>query len=332
MVTRWTLVAAVAVGAVGCSDALEQTSSAGQVIGVSDVNTLSLISAGDFTTSMFPLINPGYTDVSLAGRESVLLVLRRGGLSGSSVYVIDLAQPLAAAAEFILAAPSPGGAIQNDSIAWVAISGGVARVNYRTHNATTVPLGGAPQAVVITAGRVFVVNTGSGASWLSVVDPTLSSVVDSIPLSGADALAATVGGDSLMYVVEAAPPDGKVSIVDPVDLRELVVINGLGDGAGPAVFHPSGRLLIASAAEGILEINTLTTRLTRGPGAGVKPGGHGVSSLTLDNGARVYATDAAACGASGGLVHVLGQPPEYREIRTVSVTACPSTAATAERP
>lgn len=318
--------------ATGCSDALEETSSAGQVIGVSDLNTLSLISAVDFSTSAVAL-SPGYTNASLAGRESVLLVFRGGGiLNDSRVDVIDLSQSSPAADGFALAGSSLGGAIQDDSIAWVAVSGAVARVNYRAHTATTVPLGGAPQTVVITAGRVFVVNGGSGASWLSVVDPTQSSIVDSIPLSGADAVTATVGGDSLLYVIEAAPPDGKVSVVDPVDRRELLVINGLGDGAGPAVFHPSGRLLIASSAEGILEINTLTARLTRGPGSGIKPAGHGVVSLTLDNGGRVYATDAAACSGAGGVVHVLGQPPEYREIRAVSVAACPFTAATAERP
>src|SRR3989475_6699393 len=43
--------------------------------------------------------------------------------------------------------------------------------------------------------------------------------------------------------------------------RSVVVINGLGELPGPAVFHPSGRLLIASEQEGILEVNTLTRSL-----------------------------------------------------------------------
>jgi hypothetical protein len=153
------------------------------------------------------------------------------------------------------------------------------------------------------------------------------------------AIAATVGGDSLLYVLERGSPgaaDGRLSIVDPVTRVELVVINGLGAGAVGAVFHPSGRLLVASVTDGILEVNTLTRTVTRGPGAGVKPAGHGVLSLALDNGGRVFAGDATGCagggGGGGGVVHVLSAPPDYRELHAVNVGACPAAAATAVVP
>src|SRR3989442_1586423 len=148
-------------------------------------------------------------------------------------------------------------------------------------------------------------------------------------LTGADPEFATVGGDSLIYVVSrgtAGAADGRLSIVDPAINQEVVVINGLGELPGPPVFHPSGRLLIASEREGILEVNTLTRTLVRGVGAGSKPGGHGVAALALDQRGRIYALDRGDCTAPG-VVHVLSAPPDYAELETVSVGACPSAAA-----
>jgi DNA-binding beta-propeller fold protein YncE len=123
--------------------------------------------------------------------------------------------------------------------------------------------------------------------------------------------------------------DGKLSIVDPLNRTEVAVLNGLGESPGAAAFHPTGgRLLIASLTEGILEVNTSIRSLTRGPGRGVKPGGHGVSGLAIDLRGRVYAVDPGSCAAAG-TVHVLTAPPNYNEIRTVAVGVCPATAAVA---
>src|SRR2546427_13164474 len=108
--------------------------------------------------------------------------------------------------------------------------------------------------------------------------------------------------------------------------RSVVVINGLGELPGPAVFHPCGRLLIASEQEGILEVNTLTRSLVPRPGGGVKPAGHGVAALALDQRGRIYALDRGACTAPG-VVHVLSAPPGYAELETVPVGVCPSAAA-----
>jgi hypothetical protein len=111
------------------------------------------------------------------------------------------------------------------------------------------------------------------------------------------------------------------------------VLNGLGESPGAAAFHPAGgRLLIASLAEGILEVNTSIRAITRGPGNGVKPGGHRISGLAIDLRGRVYAVDQLPCpefNAVPGSLHVLSAPPDYREIRTVSVGSCPTTAAVA---
>src|ERR1051325_10003466 len=62
--------------AVACSDALEQRSSAGQVIGVVNAadRTLSVISATDFTVSTRDWQSGSATPTTIAGREHVVVV------------------------------------------------------------------------------------------------------------------------------------------------------------------------------------------------------------------------------------------------------------------
>ncbi|HYL54285.1 MAG TPA: hypothetical protein VEU73_01780 [Gemmatimonadales bacterium] len=351
MERRFALLLMTALAATACSDALEQTSSAGQVIGVvnSSDRTLSLISATDFTVTtrswQSGSANPttidggGNTFVVPLGPADAVAIDRLpgpcppGALCANPDYVIPLA---------------PGGgatgvAIQDDSIAWIANPNlhTVTRINYLNGDTASITVGVHPQAVAILGTRVFVVNgnlaggSPAGPSWLTSFDCCGVRTPDSIPLTGTNARFAAVGDDSLLYVVDAGHPgaaDGKLSIVDPVSRTEVAVLNDLGESPGAAVFHPTGgRLLIASLSEGILEVNTTIRSVTRGPGNGVKPGGHGVSGLAIDLRGRVYAVDPGACVAVG-TVHVLTAPPDYHEIHTVPVGVCPATAAVAATP
>jgi hypothetical protein len=333
--------------AAGCSDALEQTSSAGQVLAVvnSADNTVSFVSATNFSVRTVDLETPGGAATTAAGRgstvivplgpaDSVAVINNTGLCTGTCVrpvVVLPLAQGSGAT----------GVAIQDDSIAWVANPqlNTVTRINYLTGDTTSTPVGVYPQAVTIVRGRVFVANgnlVGSvpaGPSWLTSF-PCCggSSTLDSIPLTGAAARFLVVGDDSLLYVVAAGHAgggDGKLSVVDPVARAELAVINGLGESPGAAALHPSGRLLVAAGDE-ILEVNTLTRSVTRGPGQGV-PGGADVSALAVDLRGRVYAASAGDCVAPG-IVRVLSPPPGYREIRAIAVGPCPSAVALATTP
>ncbi|HEV2750402.1 MAG TPA: hypothetical protein VGV12_07765, partial [Gemmatimonadales bacterium] len=316
------------------------------VVNSSD-RTLSLISATDFTVSTRSWqngsANPTTIDgsgnafvVPLGPADAVAVDRLPGSCNGTCVnpdYIIPLA---------------PGGgatgvAIQDDSIAWIANPNAnrVTRVNYLSGDTTTVAVGVHPQAVAIIGARVFVVNgnlvggSPAGPSWLTSFDCCGVRTPDSIALTGSDARFAVMGDDSLLYVVtagHAGQADGKLSVVDPVSRTEVAVLNGLGESPGAAAFHPAGgRLLIASLTEGILEVNTAIRSLTRGPGDGVKPGGHGVSGLAIDLRGRVYAVDPGTCAAAG-IVHVLTAPPNYNEIHTVGVGVCPATAAVAATP
>jgi streptogramin lyase len=327
--------------AAACSDALQQDTTAGLQIVVVNTgsNSLSFVNATSFTSRpVVDLAPPAGTPASLDTRGTLVLVPMG---TANALRVLSFGTILGPAS---IALPTNSGAtgvaIQNDSLAWVANPNrnSVTRVNYRSGD--TVPqiaVGVTPTAIVVAGTRVFVVNsnapggTPAGASWLTSFDCCAASIKDSIALAGTNARSITIGADGLLYVVLAGTPaaaDGKVSIVDPVTRRELAVLNGLGASPGPAVYHPSGRLLVASATEGILEVNTLTRTVTRGPGAGKKPGGAGIAALALDPRGRVYAVAAGACSGPG-TVHILSAPPDYHALGTVAVGVCPAAAALA---
>src|SRR2546423_6602710 len=69
-----------------CSDALEQTSSAGQVIGVVKAadNTVSFVSATDFSVRTVDLQTPGGAATTAAGRGGALTVSPRPPGSGAA--------------------------------------------------------------------------------------------------------------------------------------------------------------------------------------------------------------------------------------------------------
>jgi len=278
--------------ATGCSDALEQRSSAGQVIGVVDsgARTLSLISATDFTVSTRDWQRASATPRTIDGRGNVYIVPLG---QANAVGVDRLAGPCPPGAACVspdyvlpLAAGSgaTGVAIQDDSIAWIANPNlnTVTRLNYgRNGDTVSVAVGIRPLAVAIVGTRVFVVNSNvvgaspAGPSWLTSFECCSVRTPDSIPLTGTNARFVTVGEDSLLYVIASGhtgAADGKLSIVDPQARVEIAVLNGLGESPGAAAFHPAGsRLLVASATEGILEVNTSIRAITRGPGGDPHP-------------------------------------------------------------
>src|SRR5207245_93669 len=205
--------------AAGCSDALEQKSTTGQVIGVVNGGdrTLSFISATDFTVSTRDWQRGSATPRTIDGRGNVFLV----PLGQADAVAVDrLLGPCGPGAlcvqpDYVLGLATGSGAtgvaIQDDSIAWIANPNlnTVTRLNYLRGDTSSVPVGVYPQAVAIVGTRVFVVNGNlvggapAGQSWLSSFDPLLLSpaVAGSLRLTGVNARFAVVGDDSVLYVV-----------------------------------------------------------------------------------------------------------------------------------
>ena len=324
---------------VACSDALEQTTTAGQAVAVVErapAAVVRLVSAEDFSVRrVIPLSSEPSGQPTSNGSILLLAV-------GSDVVVFDFTTPNASG-RTITVASTPGVAgplvFQNSSVAWgtfdLSSLGApnqylVARINVVTGDTATRPLPALPRGIAIADGIVFVLLVAADeTSWISAIDAaTLATVEDSMALTPGGGLAITVGDDGFLYVVAggsltAGTGKGRLAIVDPRIPAEVAVINGLGDPIGAAVQHPSGRLLVPSL-QGILEINTVTRSVTRGPGGGVMPEGDHPAALVFDQRGRVYGIGdrCSEPGAQNGRMYVLSPPPAFAVVKTVEVGAC----------
>src|SRR6266513_2200145 len=154
--------------ATGCSDALEKTSSAGQVIGVINAFDLSLVSATDFsvTTRSWPGTTANPTTIAGRGRAFVV-TLEQANAVGVSLLVTCPPDPgaLCGRQDYVLplrvGSEPDGVAIQDDSVAWIAnrALNTVTRLNYFTGDTTSVAVGVFPRAVALVGTCVFVVNS-----------------------------------------------------------------------------------------------------------------------------------------------------------------------------
>ncbi len=210
-----------------------------------------------------------------------------------------------------------GSAIVDDSIAYVANPGlnTVTRINYLTGDTASVAVGVYPQGVVVTRGKVFVLNgnlvnfTPAGPGWITVIDPvtnTRAAGVDSIPLPlPGNPQFAVVAGDGRIYVMNVGNyvDAGRLSIVDPVARVELANFGGFGSGPGDLATDGGSRLFISSFTEGVMEFDTGTSTVVLGAGNGIPiPDNSGVA---VDSDGRVYAITAGCGGGAGGEAHVL---------------------------
>jgi hypothetical protein len=200
-----------------------------------------------------------------------------------------------------------------------------------------------PQAFGMARGRVFFVNgnragcypvqvaCANNASWLAPFERG-KTPLDSIPLLGpGNAVAAVPSSDGVLYVLIAGnggTVEGRLSAVDPVRQREVASYGGLGVSPLFMVSDGADRLLIASAAEGLMVFNTRTRALERGAGSGIplqQPRG-----LASDGLGRSYVVEAGSCtaGGSSGRIRVFGA--DLVERRTIATGVCPVAAAITE--
>ena len=272
-------------------------------------------------------------------------VVATGG--GDSLTVIDvLRRAVTREVSAGQGAGARGGAVLNDSIAFVALSGRnrVLRVNLETGDTASLPAGDHPEDVALVRGRLFVVNANlapcpapdllcpAGRSWVSVLDPATgapSAPGDSIPLLGpGHASYATIGNDGRLYVMSVGGPEdraGRLSIIDPISRVEVGSFGGFGNAPGQIAADHQERIFVSSRTEGLLVFNTRTRAVERGAGQGIPVQLN--SGVAVDAANQIYAIEAGTCGGAPGRARVFR--PDLTEITSISLGSCAAAATTA---
>jgi hypothetical protein len=307
----------------------------------STANTLSIVPVDNPAAGVQVQLGgttPTPVGVSAFGRTAIVPL----GLD-NAVAVVDL---IDAAVTRLVPLPDNSGAtgsvIVDDSIAFVANPNlnSVSRINYLTGATTEKDVGVYPEGIVYARGRIFVLNgnldatfSPAGPSWITVLDPSANTVLDSLPLTGpGNAGYGVLGGDGLLYVMNSGSffsGEGRLSIVDPVGLTEMASFAGFGTGPGNVATDGLSRIYISSYAEGLMEFDTEANQVLHGAGTGIAiPGNSGVA---VDSKGRIYALESGPCqGGQPGKAHVLDSALVQKS--TITLGECPSGAVTVRIP
>ena len=264
---------------------------------------------------------------------------------GDTLVVVDLLRRVVQHAISVgPGAGALGGVVLNDSVAYVTLSGRnlLLKVNLETGDTLGIPVGNSPSDVVVARGKLFVVNANLGEcpppdlacpvgeSWISVIDPITNapSAPDSIALPGpGHAKHATVGADGRVYVMQLGgpeSPEGRLSIVDPLNRSEVGNFGGFGVSPGSIAADLGERLMVASRTEGLMEFNTRTRTVVRGAGSGLPLSGN--TGVAIDSRGRIYGIEAGACIAASGRARVF--QPDLTESQPIPLGLCAGGATT----
>jgi hypothetical protein len=307
----------------------------------STANTLSIVPVDNPAAAVQVQLGgttPTPVGVSAFGRTAIVPL----GLD-NAVAVVDL---IDATVTRLVPLPdnsgATGSAIVDDSIAFVANPNlnSVSRINYLTGARSEQSVGIYPEGIVYARGRLFVLNgnldatfSPAGPSSITVLDPTTTARIDSIPLTGpGNAGFGVLGGDGLLYVMNTGSffsGEGRLSIVDPVGLKELASFTGFGTGPGNLATDGLSRIYVSSFAEGLLVFDTETNEVLHGAGTGIAIPGN--SAVAVDSKGRIYALESGPCqGGQPGKVHVLDSTLVQKS--TITLGECPSGAVTIRIP
>jgi hypothetical protein len=304
------------------------------VVANSESNTVTIAPVDPSEASQaVQLGTPRGRPMSLAAFEHIAIV-PLGDVD--QVAVVDLLQRTMVQRILLPAGSGATGAIMlNDSIGYVANSlrNTISQVNVRSGQTAEVAVGVRPQGFAFARGRLFVLNANLdsigepvGTSWLTVINPATNALapgIDSVPLTGPGYAAfATVAGDGLIYIVNrgrSTSPEGRLSVVDPLERKEVASFAGLGLMPGQVATDGGVRVFVSSLTEGLLEFNTDSNLVVRGEGEGVPvPTNTGVA---VDSEGRVYAIEAGVCEAGQpGVAHVLDE--ELEQVRLIPLGRC----------
>ena len=131
-----------------------------------------------------------------------------------------------------------------------------------------------PTAVVIAAGRAFVVSVNLDNNYLpigpgvvTVIDPATMTPIDTLESGGTNSSAAALGPDGLVYVVNTGDyvADGSVTAINPTTLQVIGTYGGFGPGPGSIHIGATGRAYVSAFFTGTLVWNTATHTFLRDP-------------------------------------------------------------------
>ena len=138
--------------------------------------------------------------------------------------------------------------------------------------ASTVDVGPAPTALVAAKGRVFaivgnLVNFSPiGNGIVTAINPATNAVIGSVTTGGQNPTVATVGPDSLIYVLNTGDyvSPGSMAIIDPSTLALIATVPNMGVGPGALNIDAAGLAYISSFDGATLVWNTKTRTFVRG--------------------------------------------------------------------
>ena len=317
-----------------------------------------VVNGGEGTLSLIPVdpakptrkislgpLGAGATDVAARGELAVAV-----SPLTDAVVILDLrSENIRRTVTFPAGTDPVAVTMISDAVAYVANAGGntVTRIDVTSGDTASVEVGVYPRDLLLTRGRLFVVNANLGPcptglcslgeSWLTVVDPQSNARAagrDSIPIpSPGSARSATLGGDGLVYVVSTgdATSDvaGRLSIVDPIERTEVGSFGGFGFVPASLAADGAERLFVTSVADGLMEFNTRTRRVVRGAGEGIFVSSN--LAVAVDSKSRIYAIEGGDCaGGQPGRLRVFR--PDLTEARSLLLGVCPVAAAFVQLP
>ncbi len=265
-----------------------------------------VVNSGDVSLTVFDVDDPGTSQaIGLGPAGSPVTLATNGGLAAvplgfvPALAVVDLVQAsLLRTVSLPMGSGATGVDFVNDSIVLVANSSlnTVSPVNVLS--GTVLPeidVGVFPQGVITVGGSVYVINANldvnfqpAGPATLTVLNATTLQVVNTIQLSGENAIAAAVGPNGLLYVVQAGSfgqSNGSLSIVDLSTGSELDNFTGFGDFPGSVAVDDQRLVYVGAFGVGMTVWDAVTESFI----ATVEPAG--VASTTgvgFDSGGRLY--------------------------------------------
>lgn len=138
----------------------------------------------------------------------------------------------------------------------------------------TVQVAPAPTAIVVTAGRAFVVSgnldddySSLGNGVVTVLNPRTLAVEKTLNTGGTNPTAAAVGPDGLVYVVNTGnyADAASVTVINPQTLTVVREIGGFLPGSGNISIDERGLLYASAFFGGTTVYNTATRTFVRGP-------------------------------------------------------------------